>query len=496
MKQPMRSAVLVIVVFLLCDPVRADVTVAADGSGQFKTVQEAVDASPNYSPTRTVIRIKPGTYKQKVVVPKQKRMLSFIGEDPRMTVLTFDLVASVRGADGKTIGTFGTPSTQIEADDFVAENITFENSAGPRGQALAITVIGDRAVFRNCRFLGWQDTLLAQTGRQLFENCYIAGHVDFIFGGSTAWFEKCQIHCLRTGYIAAASTPHDQAFGYVFNNCKITAEADDVRILLGRPWRADAGTIYLNCEMPANVSPVAWSNWNRPDKEKTARYAEYNTTGPGAKPSERAPWTKQLTEAEAKEITLEKVLGGIDRWDPRTDKFAPPSYKVPATLPATEPVKAADGKTYRVTVEGKSLAISSSTDGATWSPPKVIDIMNGLNALDLNSPRVFHDETSQQYIIFWASTIAQNFFQSYQEPVNDSPRLWYTITRDFETFAPAKVLFEPGYPSRDGALIRDGARYLLLHEDSRQMMRGLRVATSPDPIGPWGPSSDLIEVKP
>ena len=169
--------------------------------------------------------------------------------------------------DGKPIGTFRTPSTTIDADDFTAENITFENSAGPVGQALAIRVDGDRAVFRNCRFLGWQDTILLNRGRQYFENCYIAGHVDFIFGAATAWFEKCHIHCLGDGYITAASTPVDQPFGFVFSNCKITGDKPETRTYLGRPWRIYASTIFLNTEMSDVVRPEGWNDWKKPETQ-------------------------------------------------------------------------------------------------------------------------------------------------------------------------------------------------------------------------------------
>ena len=220
---------------------QTNLVVAADGSGQFETVQEAIMAVPAGSPTNPVIiHIKPGVYKELIYVQREKRFFHLVGEDPEKTVLTQGLYANVTGPDGKAIGTFRTPTTMIDADDFTAENITFENRAGPVGQALAIRIDGDRSVFRNCRFLGWQDTILANRGRHYFEECYIAGHVDFIFGGATAFFEKCHIHCLRDGYITAASTPENQPFGFVFSNCRITGETNSVKTYLGRPWRLHA----------------------------------------------------------------------------------------------------------------------------------------------------------------------------------------------------------------------------------------------------------------
>ena len=171
---------------------------------------------------------------------------------------------------------------------------------------------GDRARFHNCRFLGWQDTILLNRGRQYFENCHIAGHVDFIFGAATAWFERCTIYCRSNGYITAASTPADQSFGFVFANCRLTG-APGVKTFLGRPWRDDASTIFLNCQMSPVIRPEGWNDWKKPEAHATARYAEFASSGAGANPQKRAPWTKQLDQSVAEKITREKVLGG---WTP------------------------------------------------------------------------------------------------------------------------------------------------------------------------------------
>ena len=290
--------------------------VALDGSGQFKSVQAAIMAVPAGSATNpVVIRVKPGIYKEPLYIQREKRFFRLVGEDAEKTVLTYDLHANLNGPDGRPLGTFRTPSTVIDADDFTAERVTFENSAGPVGQALAIRLDGDRGVFRDCRFLGWQDTILANRGRHYFTNCYIAGHVDFIFGAATAFFDHCRIHCLRNGYITAASTPSDVQRGYVFARCTITGEPG-VKTYLGRPWRDHAAVAWLNTEMSDTVRPEGWDNWKLPHREATARYAEFQSTGPGAKSDHRAKWTKQLTEAEAKEFTAEKVLRGGDGWNP------------------------------------------------------------------------------------------------------------------------------------------------------------------------------------
>src|SRR5436190_2331811 len=297
---------------------QTELVVAADGSAKYKSVQEAIMVVPAGSPdSPVIIRIKPGTYKELIYVQREKRFFRFVGEDAARTILTYDLNANLKGLDGKPIGTFRTPSTQIDADDFTAENITFANSAGPVGQALALRVDGDRVTFRNCRFLGWQDTILLNRGRQYFENCYIEGHVDFIFGAATAFFERCHIHALKDGYLTAASTPDNQPFGFVFSHCRITGATPEVKTYLGRPWRAYSAVTFLHTEMSAVVRPEGWHNWNFPEREQTARYAEYDSTGPGANPRARVKWARQLSRREADAITMQKVLGGADGWNPK-----------------------------------------------------------------------------------------------------------------------------------------------------------------------------------
>ena len=218
-------------------------------------------------------------------------------------MIRFDLDVNAKGADGKPIGTFGTATAVIDADDFTAEKLSFENAAGPVGQALAIRVDGDRAVFRNCRFLGWQDTVLLNRGRQYFEGCTISGHVDFIFGAATAFFERCTILVRQDGYITAASTPEEQPFGFVFSRCSIRGETPEVRTYLGRPWRAFAKVAFLHTEMSDVVRPEGWHDWSRPERTRTVRYAEHDSSGPGARPAARVSWAKALTADEAARLT-------------------------------------------------------------------------------------------------------------------------------------------------------------------------------------------------
>ncbi|HEY1305540.1 MAG TPA: pectinesterase family protein [Vicinamibacterales bacterium] len=297
---------------------RASAVVAADGTGDYRTVQDAINAVPQNASAanRWVIFIKAGTYRELIYVQREKRFVTLVGEDPARTVLTYNLNANMTGADGKPIGTFRTPSTVIDADDFIAENLTFENTAGPVGQALALRVDGDRVAFRNCRFLGWQDTIFLNRGRQYFEDSFIAGHVDFIFGGATAYFERCHLHCWRDGYITAASTPPEQPYGFVFTHGRITGDPG-VKTYLGRPWRDFAQVTFLNVEMSDVVRPEGWHNWDRPEREKTARYAESGTTGAAANPLKRVTWATRLSAADASKLSVTTVLGAADGWDPR-----------------------------------------------------------------------------------------------------------------------------------------------------------------------------------
>ena len=293
----------------------ADAVVASDGSGQYTSVRAAVDACPQITKDdgkRWTILVKPGTYKELVYVQREKRFVSIVGADARTTVLTFDVSSGVLGPDGKAVGTYRTPTLEIDADDFTVANLTIANSAGRKGPSLALRVTGDRVAFRHCRFTGYQDTILVDRGRQYFADCDIQGATDFIFGGSTAWFEKCRIYATAGGYLTAASTPDFQPFGYVFNQCEVDG-APGVKTFLGRPWRDYAKVVYLHTKMSDVVRPEGWNDWKKAIAHQTATYAEFDSSGPGGASGKRVDWSKQLTEGEAAKYQIETVLEG---WRP------------------------------------------------------------------------------------------------------------------------------------------------------------------------------------
>lgn len=298
---------------------RAQITgplvVAADGSGQFRTVQAAIDAVPNQSAVPVIIQLKPGTYHEKVVVPTLKTHLVLRGDDAANTIITY---SDHSGANG--ISTPTSYSVLVQAADFTAENVTFENAAGyTAGQAVALHVEGDRAVFRHCRMVGNQDVLFLAAGgsRQYYQDCYIEGTTDFIFGASIVVFDHCVIKSKKNSFVTAASTPQEQAYGFVFLDCKLVADTTLAqKVYLGRPWRPHARVAYLRCDLGSHIVPAGWENWRNPENEKTAYYAEYRSTGPGANPTGRVAWSHQLTTKEAKQYTLKQIFGGKQAWVP------------------------------------------------------------------------------------------------------------------------------------------------------------------------------------
>lgn len=293
-----------------------DFVVAKDGSGDFFTVQEAINAVPDYRKNvRTTILVREGIYREKIVIPESKINLSLIGQEG--AVLSFGDYASKPNRFGENTGTSGSASCYIYAPDFYAENITFENTAGPVGQAVACFVSADRAYFKQCRFLGFQDTLYtyAKGCRQYYEDCYVEGTVDFIFGWSTAVFNRCRIHSKGKGYVTAPSTDEGQPYGYVFYDCRLTADEGVDGVYLSRPWRPYAQAVFIRCDLGSHILPAGWHNWGKKEAEKTVFYAEYQSTGAGAATvAERAPFSRQLKDLQG--YSIEEVLAGNDGWNP------------------------------------------------------------------------------------------------------------------------------------------------------------------------------------
>ena len=296
---------------------KTEMTVDRNGTGDFRNIQEAINSVRTADPRGTItIFIKNGVYKEKLIIPPHITNIRLIGEDRNTTIINYDDHANIN-----KMGTFKTYTFLLSGNDITLENLTIENSSAELGQAIALHIEGDRVILRNCRLLGHQDTLYAgrDGARQYFENCYIEGTTDFIFGPSTAWFEKCTIHCKRNSYITAANTPENIRYGYIFNNCTITMANGVNAVYLGRPWRAYSMTLFMNCTLPKEINTTGWDNWRNADNEKTVRYMEYNNKGEGANTSSRVKWAKILSSNEAKEYTIENVLNGCDNWNPLTN---------------------------------------------------------------------------------------------------------------------------------------------------------------------------------
>lgn len=303
------------------------IVVSKDGKGNFTTLQQAIDAVENGSSTRTKILIKAGTYKEKIIIPETKGAILLEGENPQNTIITYDDFASKKNSEGKDIGTTNSSTIFIHSNNFTAKNISFENSSGRVGQAVAVLTSGDRIVFENCRFLGNQDTLYlkgvqdspdkTKPSRNYFKSCYIEGTTDYIFGAGTAVFENCTIYSKETAsYVTAASTPQENEFGFVFINSKIIGNAKENSVYLGRPWRPFAKTAYIDCEMNSTIKPEGWHNWNKPDAEKTTFYGEFNSKDSGANATKRVSWSHQIAKEESKKYTTQNILKGKDNWNP------------------------------------------------------------------------------------------------------------------------------------------------------------------------------------
>lgn len=303
---------------------KSALTVAQNGSGDFRTIQQAVNALPGSGGS---IAVKPGVYREVVTIRKPHVHLYGTSTDPAATRIIFDNTGPKNG------GTFNSATVFVEADNVTLDHLTIVNSAGNKGQAVALAVTADRAIFRHVRILGAQDTLFAASkycygdygpcvpARQYFSDCYIAGNTDFIFGDSQAVFSHCELHGISgKGVMYTAQDRHNnvQPSGYIFDHCRLTAAPDAGRIALGRPWRPHAAVVFLNTQIDAPVIPAGWLEWPRfgVPSLPTAFYAEYNSTGPGADPATREPYAHLLSAAEAARWNPERFLAGTDNWNP------------------------------------------------------------------------------------------------------------------------------------------------------------------------------------
>ena len=289
------------------------IVVSRDGTGNFRTLQEAIESARAFMDYTVTIYVKNGVYKEKVIVPSWVENIDIIGEDRDKTIITYDDHANIN-----KMGTFRTYTVKVEGSDITFKNLTIENNAAQLGQAVALHTEGDRLKFINCRILGNQDTIYtgAKFTRLYFKDCYIDGTTDFIFGPSTALFEDCIIHSKRNSYVTAASTPKEAKYGYVFKHCKLTAEPGVDKVYLGRPWRPYAYTLFIECELGKHIVLAGWHNWGKQSNEETARYMEYKNTGEGANASERVAWSKQLTKKEAETVTVDAIFGTQSNWNP------------------------------------------------------------------------------------------------------------------------------------------------------------------------------------
>ncbi|TKC55433.1 pectin esterase [Pedobacter hiemivivus] len=308
-----------------------EITVAQDGSGNYQTIQEAVNSVRDLGGKSVKIFIKKGIYKEKLVIPTWKTNISLIGEDKENTIITnndFSGKVYPQGKDafGKDkFTTYTSYSVLVQGNDLSMENLTIANTAGAVGQAVALHVEGDRFVAKNCKLLGFQDTLYAATekSRQFYQDCYIEGTTDFIFGEATVVFQNCTINSLSNSYVTAAATRVNQKFGFVLFNCTLKAAEKVTKVYLGRPWRPYAKTVFITCELGSHIVPEGWNPWKGdamfPDKEKTAYYAEFGSKGSGATVKARVAWSHQLNAKEVRNYTLKNILGAADNWNPLSE---------------------------------------------------------------------------------------------------------------------------------------------------------------------------------
>jgi len=318
------GGILCLLLFLAMHATAKKVVVAKDGSGNFTTIQAAINAIDTFKTEPLIIFIKNGIYTEKVVVPATVTKVSFVGESREYTVITnSDYSGKFMHADTvnykEKFGTFNSYTMEVLGSDITLENLTIKNESGRKGQAVALHAAANHFAVKNCSLEGNQDTLYTANEKalQYYLNCEISGTTDFIFGNATAVFDRCIIKSLTNSYITAASTSPQQVYGYVFTNCKLEATPEATSVYLGRPWRPNAKVVFLNSTFGKHIRKEGWHNWGKTENEATAFYAEYNNTGDGADTTDRVPWSHQLNAAEAKAYTINQIFGD---WKPNFSK--------------------------------------------------------------------------------------------------------------------------------------------------------------------------------
>lgn len=291
-----------------------DLVVAKDGSGDFFSIQEAVTALPDFSREEIWLLVRAGSYYEKVSIPASKRMVRMTGEGADKSIITFDSYSKQLDMFGRERGTSGSSTIYFGGANWQVEDITFANTAGRVGQAVAVQCLATNVSFKRCRFLGNQDTLYLHglgncdgevvTNNSIyhFEECYVEGTTDFIFGSAAAYFDNCEIHSLSDSYITAASTCKGQRQGFVFRDCRLTAAEGVTKCYLGRPWREYAKTWFVDCWMGEHIRPEGWHNWSKKRAERTVEYGEWGSKGPGAEAAKRVGWATKLNEKSARKL--------------------------------------------------------------------------------------------------------------------------------------------------------------------------------------------------
>nr|WP_288834383.1 pectinesterase family protein [uncultured Flavobacterium sp.] len=322
-----------------------DIVVDINGTGNFTSIQAAINAVPSNSTKETIIFVKRGLYdKEKLIIPADKPHIILIGESRTETIISYDIYNCNDGGDGlcpdakvalwssnsDLVATAGTLT--IMANDFRAENITIRNTAGNVGQAQALTIRADRTVFVNCDITAYQDTIyfwMAETSRSYFTSCMILGRTDYIYGQGIAVFNECEIRSYGGAWITAPSSTIRQTYGFVFCKCNLTYQPnsprsgdDGMKIKFGRPWHEYPKVAWLYCSMPAEIDPLGWGDkWNMDysDTSTDLHLYEWMNSGPGADMSGRAKWAglrPMMNQTEADLYEPKVVLAGTDNWDP------------------------------------------------------------------------------------------------------------------------------------------------------------------------------------